>query len=228
MVASLSGVTQTFNFTNVNGVLFFSAFTSTTGLEPWRSDGTPDGTFRFQDINPGAASSSPGSIVEVNGTVYFVADDGIHGNELWFLPLDFEEAGSAQMAMRSAAGPVSLDTWLEESPILDYYVSPVQNHHRFIDASSAVSASWRRTPHPTLKGIRRSPSGRVVATERLAPSPICGVSGTPGRRGFRYGERSDRSRITMGGCDEAVPREDDSEEVPTGAGDVPLPSAQGD
>lgn len=37
----------------------------------------------ISDINPGVAGSVPFNFVEVNGLVYFTADDGEHGRELW-------------------------------------------------------------------------------------------------------------------------------------------------
>ena len=36
-----------------------------------------------EDINPGAASSSPMGLAEVNGRVFFCAGDALHGQELW-------------------------------------------------------------------------------------------------------------------------------------------------
>ena len=36
-----------------------------------------------KDIRPGAGSSAPEQLTTVNGTIYFVADDGVHGKELW-------------------------------------------------------------------------------------------------------------------------------------------------
>ncbi len=82
-------------FTVVNGVLYFSASDGTTssshGTELWRTDGTAAGTVMVKDINPGKQSSSPTYLIYVgedtdlhtSGTLFFSADDGTHGNELW-------------------------------------------------------------------------------------------------------------------------------------------------
>jgi len=37
----------------------------------------------LKDVNPGAGSSGPQSFVSMGGVAYFVADDGVHGYELW-------------------------------------------------------------------------------------------------------------------------------------------------
>jgi ELWxxDGT repeat protein len=82
------------NLTNVNGTLFFAANDGVHGTELWKSDGTPTGTVMVMDINPGSAvlsaggpsvpnSSYPTQLTNVNGTLFFAADDGIHGTELW-------------------------------------------------------------------------------------------------------------------------------------------------
>ncbi len=52
------------------------------GTEPWISDGTEPGTHILEDINPGG-SSDPYEMTNVGGVVYFNADDGSHGHELW-------------------------------------------------------------------------------------------------------------------------------------------------
>jgi ELWxxDGT repeat protein len=71
--------------TNVNGLLYFTANDGVHGWELWQSDGTDAGTV-MQDINPGSASSSPNYLVAWNNKLYFSANDGIHGNELWDPP----------------------------------------------------------------------------------------------------------------------------------------------
>ncbi len=73
--------------TNVNGTLFFMANDGTTGWELWKSNGTALGTTLVKDINPGGDSSilfpSFGVLTNVNGTLFFVANDGTTGGELW-------------------------------------------------------------------------------------------------------------------------------------------------
>ncbi len=70
--------------TNVNGTLFYTCPDQfTNGFELWKSNGTSAGTVLVKDINPGTADSGPGLLTNVNGTLYFRADDGTNGPELW-------------------------------------------------------------------------------------------------------------------------------------------------
>ncbi len=75
-----------YNLTNVGGTLFFGANDPTHGAELWRSDGTAAGTKLVRDINPASAGfrdSNPSSLTNLGGTLFFVADDGVHGPALW-------------------------------------------------------------------------------------------------------------------------------------------------
>jgi trimeric autotransporter adhesin len=81
-------LSQLANLTNVNGNLFFTAGDSTHGEELWMSDGTGAGTKLVADVNPGSTnglpdSSSPSNLAALGGTLFFSADDGTHGMELW-------------------------------------------------------------------------------------------------------------------------------------------------
>ena len=66
--------------------LMFSADNGDAGLEPWVSDGTPEGTLMFADLHPDRGSG-PTSFVALGSGVLFQADDGEHGPEPWFLPM---------------------------------------------------------------------------------------------------------------------------------------------
>jgi ELWxxDGT repeat protein len=81
------------NLTAANNQLFFSAYdadassgNSLYGEEIWTSDGSESGTFMIKDIRPGNASSAATNGIifkEFNNEVYFAANDGISGTEIW-------------------------------------------------------------------------------------------------------------------------------------------------
>lgn len=68
------------DFTNFAGALFFR-FGSAGEL--WKTDGTFSGTAQVKDIWPGPNGSVPRELTVVNGSLYFTANDGVHGRELW-------------------------------------------------------------------------------------------------------------------------------------------------
>ena len=83
----LGGGSSPQNLTNVNGTLFFTASefsTSGSGVELWKSDGTTAGTVLVRDIFGGVNNNSnPANLTNVNGTLFFAANDGLTGTELW-------------------------------------------------------------------------------------------------------------------------------------------------
>lgn len=73
-------------FTDFNGTLMFLADDGIHGTELWRSNGTDGSTQMVKDIRPGSMGSSPidsGLGVAIQNYLFFKANDGVHGNELW-------------------------------------------------------------------------------------------------------------------------------------------------
>ncbi len=77
-----------------NDSLIFSAYDRLAGRELWQSDGTEAGTRMIADIHKAPAgeilsdySSHPEHLVVFNDTLFFTADDGEHGTELWSMPI---------------------------------------------------------------------------------------------------------------------------------------------
>ena len=78
-----------------SGIIFDNKFyftgeskQTTEGLELWQSDGTPSGTVLFKNIAAGKnqfdlQSSSPINYFLANNLLFFIANDAMHGNELW-------------------------------------------------------------------------------------------------------------------------------------------------
>jgi ELWxxDGT repeat protein len=74
--------------TALAGTAFFRAKDGTHGVELWQSDGTSAGTQMVRNIRPDSGGtfsrgSSPRALTNIAGTLFFSADDGTHGRELW-------------------------------------------------------------------------------------------------------------------------------------------------
>jgi ELWxxDGT repeat protein len=68
--------------TSFDGALLYFANSSPAWRGLWRSDGTPEGTYYLTTSSP-TGSSEHEAIAVSGSTVYFAADDGVHGWELW-------------------------------------------------------------------------------------------------------------------------------------------------
>jgi len=83
--------------TELNGALLFAASDDLTGVELWKSDGTTAGTTIVKNIQPDRLSSSPTSLANVGGTLFFAASaPGIpESSELW--KSDGTESGTVRL-----------------------------------------------------------------------------------------------------------------------------------
>jgi len=64
------------DFATLNGAVYFAANTLASGWELWKTDGTAAGTVLFQDIVAGPDSSYANSLLNANGTLFFVTGLG--------------------------------------------------------------------------------------------------------------------------------------------------------
>ena len=79
------------NLTNASGTLYFQATTDSNGYELWRVNSVGEAELVEDNqagigIAPGTANATPLKLTNVNGTLYFSADDGSRGRELWRVP----------------------------------------------------------------------------------------------------------------------------------------------
>ena len=111
-----------------------------TGNELWRSDGTSAGTTLVKDISfAPTGSSMPQDLVDVNGTLFFSADDGIHGRELW-------------KSDGSAASTVLVKDINTTSALASYGRARTPSSASTRGATASMSASARAQPRERRRG----------------------------------------------------------------------------
>jgi ELWxxDGT repeat protein len=119
-----SGI-DAYSITPLNGVLMFNG-RSGAGQELWKSDGTEAGTVLVKDINPGSSSSSPFSLTDVNGILYFLANNGTEGVELW--KSDGTEAGTVIVKdIQMGAGSATISNMIGADNILFFTITDGSN-----------------------------------------------------------------------------------------------------
>lgn len=79
--ASVLGIPLNLSLVPVPGGAAFVGDDGASGEEPWWSDG--EGVFRVGDLRPGPRGSEPRWLTAAGDTLFFAADDGSHGRELW-------------------------------------------------------------------------------------------------------------------------------------------------
>lgn len=78
-----SGESTPQGFTAYNGKLYFNADDGVNGRELWVTDGTSSGTQLVEDIRTGGASSEPLNFIVVGDDLFFSANNGSSGAELF-------------------------------------------------------------------------------------------------------------------------------------------------
>ncbi|MBD0257093.1 MAG: T9SS type A sorting domain-containing protein [Cytophagales bacterium] len=122
--------------TNVNGRLYFAGGLAPLnepegydrGVELWTSDGTPEGTVLVADLHPYPDGSSHGSfpsgLTNLDGVLYFTADNGTLGQELW----TYTTPNAVPPGLRLNAGGNAYRTPTDEPFSADAFFSGGRTH----------------------------------------------------------------------------------------------------
>src|SRR5262249_13796443 len=110
--------------------------------------GTADGTFMVQDINPGPASSIGNvfpQFVPSAGALFFDANDGAHGDELWayYPATHFQVTTTAAVATPGSPFTVTITALDRNNNLHPAYTGPV--HFASPDGSATLPADYKFT-----------------------------------------------------------------------------------
>ncbi len=164
------------SFTAFGNLLVFAANDGTHGDELWKSDGTDTGTAMIDDIDPGSGSGIPDdytlydNTVENNGLLYFIADDGTDGEQVW--ATDGTQTGTQMVSDFSSGGDYSTRPSLlaaENSQVLFYADDGIQGQELW-SASPATDVAITPIPAQTVTA-HQTLSLSVQATNSGDPTP---------------------------------------------------------
>ncbi len=164
------GSSQPTNLINFNGTLFFRANDGASGFELWKSDGTVSGTAMVKDIAPGTASALTQTIsttdrpmAVVGSQLFFIADDGTSGVELW--KTDGTTAGTVQVKDLVVGSGSSNPSWLTNISNSLYYAATDSAAGRELFRSDGTAAGTVILSDP-------------ISPSSTAPTEITNVNGS--------------------------------------------------
>lgn len=160
-----SGSSNPTNLVAMGGVAYFFAETAAAGIELWRSDGTPVGTWMVKDINPapGAGAFPPvrsPELVVLGSQLVFWASDGTNGAELWHS--DGTAVGTAMLTDANPGLGDSLpqDLTVAGSRVFYFATTPVVGKELWITdgtaAGTGLVVDFSPTPNSSGAGDRNN------------------------------------------------------------------------
>jgi ELWxxDGT repeat protein len=146
---------------NSSDTLFFRA-SSPFGTELYRTNGTRVGTVLVEDIQPGPICSVPTSITDVWGNLFFAADDGSRGDELWLSgepvqPIDIERLPSVNANNKADAAVLVRD--FKQGKGYNTVIVKDGNTGKTISNAQFFNSTWRAHD---LVTIDRGANSRVA------------------------------------------------------------------
>jgi ELWxxDGT repeat protein len=150
--------------TDIDGRLVFCACKRDSGCEVWTSDGTEAGTLEVAEIPRGNTSSSnPSQFVRSGSLIYFTADDGVHGRELWAIPLSALGEPVPTTPVKTATGTPTATRTITATP------------------TATPTPMNTMTPVPTVTRTPTLPPTQAPTATRNSGGNSSGCTVTPGR-----------------------------------------------
>jgi trimeric autotransporter adhesin len=166
-----------------NGV-YFMGDDGEHGCELWRSDGTATGTTMVADINPGTGDVSQlrrgavlvaPMVIGPDDRLYFAADDGVHGVELW--ATDGTPAGTAIVADINPGASTANPSAMYVAADRLYFAADDGVHGVELWATDGTPAGTAIVADINPGAASASPFGLRVAGDRLFFDADDGVHG---------------------------------------------------
>ena len=170
--------------TAVGNKLYFTFEAASTGQELWCSDGTNAGTKLVADIHKGDFDARISSMKLAGGFLFFDADDGRTGRELWALDV------SADLAAAQRSLPIARAASQNDNlPLITLTVSPSVLE----DGTNNLEYVFTRTG-PVTKALTVKAS--VGGTASLGKD-YSGIAATSSRSGFTFAAGSSTTSVTV-------------------------------
>ncbi len=141
----------------VGDKILFSHYDKLNGSELWISDGTPEGTDLFLDINPGAINSYPLVLFDHGGYVYFSAEYEQEGRQLF--RIDRKDVSLASSLSEVKSSP------------LEIYPNPTQDYLQMSAPGDGIFENVRifSADGTAIKNMQSVASGQRVSLEGISP-----------------------------------------------------------